>query len=174
MPLLFIAAAIAGVIFYVNPQFTEVKRLQAESSEYTSLLSQTVDAQRHWESLIDKYNTMQKEDLDRLAKMLPGDADNITLLMDIDAIADRHNMSISGISLDTSSGSTGAIAGNVSPYGTVKVGFDVTATYPTFIAFIQDLERSLRISDLGGLSFTSSEAGGRYTYSVEIKTYWMK
>jgi hypothetical protein len=59
-------------------------------------------------------------------------------------------------------------------YGTLTLSFSTTATYTTFLAFMRDLEKSLRLIDIVSVQFASSDTNQLYDYTVSIKTYWLK
>jgi len=60
------------------------------------------------------------------------------------------------------------------PYGTLTLSFSTTASYTTFLAFLHDIEESLRLIDITSVQFNSSDLSQLYDYSVSIKTYWLK
>ena len=60
-----------------------------------------------------------------------------------------------------------------SAYGSLGVSFTTSASYNTFLAFIRDLEKSLRIMDITAIQFGASDTQV-YDYSVDIRTYWLK
>jgi hypothetical protein len=51
--------------------------------------------------------------------------------------------------------------------------FTTVLSYKDFVSFLRDLETSLRLVDVVGLSFTSTK-GDLYDFSVSIRTYWLK
>ena len=54
----------------------------------------------------------------------------------------------------------------------VVMSFSVASSYNAFLRFLQDLERSLRLVDVVGLSFDAKDLDF-YTFRVTIKTYWL-
>ena len=50
----------------------------------------------------------------------------------------------------------------------------VTASYDNFIAFLKDLEKSLRLVDVVSLTFTAPESSPTYDFTIGLKTYWLK
>lgn len=75
-------------------------------------------------------------------------------------------------------------------YDSVKLSFSVTGSYGNFIGFLKELESSLRLVDITSLSFMASQSARQtslssssgttltvsdmYTYSVTVKTYYLK
>ena len=64
------------------------------------------------------------------------------------------------------------IVGGESGPGAAAMGFTVAGPYLNLKSFIADLTKSLRLVDVASLSMAAGEAG--YTYSFEVKTYWLK
>ena len=109
--------------------------------------------------------------------MLPDNVDNIRLIIDINNIAARHNLTLSSVQLgDTSAtavqGSSLAVGPSDSAVGSVQVSFSVVSNYDNFIAFLEDVEHSLRIIDVDKISFEAGQ-GDLNTYTLEIRTYWL-
>jgi Tfp pilus assembly protein PilO len=87
-----------------------------------------------------------------------------------------------------------AVGPDSSAYGSVKLGFSVVGTYDDFISFLKEMENSLRIVDITSLAFNTGraassgttvsgqspaslallDASGMYSYSVTIRTYYLK
>jgi Tfp pilus assembly protein PilO len=55
----------------------------------------------------------------------------------------------------------------------VTISFSFTASYQNFLAFLQDIQSSLRILDITHLTVTTNPTG-TYTYSIQLTTYWLK
>jgi Tfp pilus assembly protein PilO len=54
------------------------------------------------------------------------------------------------------------------------VSFKVDSDYETFVSFLQDVEKSLRIVDVTDLTFTAPDKSTNYDFGITIKTYWLK
>jgi Tfp pilus assembly protein PilO len=131
------------------------------------------------------YNSFSDDQLTRLAKVLPDNVDNVQLIIDINNIAALHGMRIKGIKVKTEEEQNAknggdaatrarAIArGNVPQQANVSIAFNVNGSYSEFISFLSDLQKSLRVVDMSGLSFAADDKDF-YTYNVELKTYWLK
>ena len=57
--------------------------------------------------------------------------------------------------------------------GSVDLSFSVSGSYETFLAFLRDLERSLRLVDVTKLSFNAASSNN-YDFNVTIRTYWLR
>ena len=116
---------------------------------------------------------MDGDDLQDLSKLVPDNIDNVRLIIDIDEMAKHYGMRIRNFNADPTE-KADTIGRSNSPYGTLTLSFSTTAAYDTFLAFIRDLERSLRVLDLTAVEFVSSDTGSLYDYKVTVKTYWLK
>jgi len=163
-----------GLFFgYVDPTYSEVKELRIEQADYDRALSNSKELQAERDKLLTKFNNMSASDLDKLTKLLPDNIDNVRLIIDIDNIASTYGMRVRNFKTET--GETSEVVGlNQTPYGTLTLTFSTTATYSTFLAFMNDLEKSLRLIDVASVQFAASDVNQLYDYSVSIKTYWLK
>lgn len=177
-PLILVAAAVGLFMLYTDPAYQGVKDLQAKVGAYDEALNKSQELKRTRDQLISRRNTFPPEGLQKLERILPDNVDNIRLIIDINAIAARHSLSIRNIQLGQVSDSTtnrNALAVGVSgdPVGSVELGFSVSASYEDFLAFLQDLEHSLRIVDVEDISFSVQPDTALYDYTLNIRTYWL-
>jgi Tfp pilus assembly protein PilO len=172
--ILLIAASLGGFFMYVDPTYMEIKKAQAEKSEYTRALDNSKQLQRERDKFLEKYNAADPKDMASLLKLLPDNIDNVRLIIDIDEMAKDHKLPIGGFKAETSAENSKTIGASKSNYGTLTLSFSISASYNAFLAFMGDLEKSLRILDITSISFNPSDVGSVYDYNVTIKTYWLK
>src|SRR3989344_3307896 len=137
-PILLAASAIALFMMYTDPAYQNVKELQKQAAAYDEALDKSQELKRTRDQLISRRNTFSAESLQKLEKILPDNVDNIRLIIDINAIAARHSLSIKNIELGTvsdsaSGGNALAVGSSGSPVGSVALGFTVSATYDNFL-----------------------------------------
>ena len=89
-------------------------------------------------------------------------------------MARKFGIPIGGFNASATDEKSAVIGESEAPYGTLTLSFNVTASYTTFLAFMRDLERSLRILDISSIKFGASDTSQVYDYEVTIKTYWLK
>jgi hypothetical protein len=59
--------------------------------------------------------------------------------------------------------------------GSVNVTFTTTMPYNNFLDFLADVQRSLKLTDVASADFQTGDVStGLYTYSVTLKSYWLK
>ena len=174
LPIILVAVALGLFFGYIDPTYKNIKELRVEERAFDEALNQSRELQEVRDTLLSRYNTFSQQDLDRLIKLLPDHVDNVRLILDIDSIASKYNMRTRNVTVSmTGSEDPNVIGANQGVVDSVILSFSVAATYENFIRFIKDLEQSLRIVDLVGLSFVAGE-GDAFNFNVSIKTYWLK
>ncbi len=182
LPLILIGAAATLFIAYTNPHYQgSIKALQTQQQAYDDALTKSQELKALRDQLLSKYNTFSTEDRDKLQEFLPDNIDNIQLVIDINGIAARHNLAIKnmqigetkvGPSSGRSSSAKVAVGTSNGTVGSVDFGFTVSADYETFLAFLADLEHSLRLIDVEKVAFSVNETGLN-DYTLSIRTYWL-
>ena len=178
IPAIVFAAAIGIFVVYTNPEYQGLKALQAKAAEYDDALNKAQELRATRDQLLSKRNTFSAADVSRLERALPDNVDNIRLVIDINNIAARHGMSLRGIGVgdvsdSSSSRSALAVGSSGDSVGSVTVNFSLSANYDTFLAFLHDLEHSLRIVDVESVDLSASKTGVGLEYSLSIRTYWL-
>lgn len=191
----------------VEPSGKSIVELQVDEQNYTNALTKTAEIERFRTGLAAKFDALNPSDVEEVEKLLPDHIDTVRLILDINNIAARYGMSLADIVLSAPGVVSGAPSNGVlaaqrqntifsgatantnpdigpssSPYGTVKLGFNVTGTYDNFLRFLGELEASLRIVDVTSLSFrTAKPVSGQaplpsdtFNYSMTIRTYYLK
>jgi hypothetical protein len=178
LPLVLIAAAIGLFVVYTNPTYqVKVKALKEQQQSYDDALNKSQELKRVRDQLLAKYNTFSADDKAKLQDLLPDNVDNIRLVIDINNIASRHNLAVKDLQIgDSTSGKTArnvsAVGASGSAVGSVELGFTVTSDYDHLLAFLYDLEHSLRLIDVEKIGFHQSVTGVN-DYSFTIRTYWL-
>lgn len=159
---------------YVDPTYMEIKKAQAEKAEYTRALDNSKQLQRERDKFLDKYNAVAPEDMASLLKLLPDNIDNVRLIIDIDEMAKAKKLPIGGFKAEAVAENSKIIGASKASYGTLTLSFSISADYNSFLSFMRDLEKSLRILDITSISFSANNTSPVYDYNVTIKTYWLK
>ena len=180
-PVILIALSVGIFYFYIDPQYNKIQALQAEQTRYNEAVETARKLETLRNSLVDQYNGFSKADLRRLENFLPQSVDDVRLVLDVDSIAEEHQISISDISIGTEEKDQNSRTRDISiedetkPYNELALSFSFDATYSQFLSFIEDLESSLRVIDITEMSFGINEEGGNvYTFTISMKTYWVK
>ena len=177
MPIILAGSAIALFVMYTNPAYQKTKIVQTEVFAYDDALNKSQELRRTLDEKLAAYNTFSEGDRERLLKILPDNVDNIRLIIDIESIAARRNLALKNVALGTLSDSTTrraalAVGASGSSVGSVELSFSISSSYDNMLAFMQDLERSLRVIDIESVSFTAGEKDLN-SYEFKIRTYWL-
>ena len=182
IPLLLICASVALFIVFVNPTYTEVGELRQQQQAYDEALVNSRKLLEKRNQLSEVYNSFSTEDRDRLMKLMPDNVDNIRLIIDIQRVAAKYGMIPRDIKFDAVTRSA-ANTTSVTPdqvnqakrdYGSFDLEFALIGTYENFVAFVRDLEKSLRIVDISSVTFGVEEGKTALHFTIKTKTYWLK
>lgn len=176
-PVILVIAAIGLFVMYTNPTYQGLKGAQAKVDAYDDALDKSQELKALRDKLQSARNAFSPQDEQKLVRLLPDQVDNIRLIIDINNIAARRGLVLSNVALGEVSQSSAAahnlaVGPSSDPIGSVSLGFSVTASYEDFLAFLQDLEHSLRILDVEKLSFGGGQ-DGKYSFNFTIRTYWL-
>ncbi|HUO50142.1 MAG TPA: type 4a pilus biogenesis protein PilO [Candidatus Paceibacterota bacterium] len=181
---------LAGSAFflYTKPSYDTIQTLSAQGAQYDAALAKAAQLQSLKQTLLQRYNSFDPNQIARLTTMLPDQVDNIRLILDLDNIASKYGMALQNVNISTSdaasgSGPVGAVASNAQPFDSLTISFTTSGTYASFKQFMTDLQQSLRIVDLVSLTLSNptgqvAAAGApvdpQYTYTITLRTYWLR
>lgn len=199
LPIFLIGAAIGGYVLITKPIYAQIMDLSVEAEAYNQALLNSQNLQKERDRLTTKFNSFSVEDLERLDKMLPRTVDNIKLILEIQEQAANQGIVVKNVQFepkqfedeekDENASSTAPAkttvvrsqnTGPVEDFETFELQFSVEGSYGDFIAFMQLMERSLRLIDTKSIKFTpgTSEKDKKYTdnytYLFKINTYRIK
>ncbi|MEI6316185.1 MAG: type 4a pilus biogenesis protein PilO [bacterium] len=177
LPIILIAISIGNFLLFVHPHYQQIGDYKAKIAEYDDALSNEAKLEQDRDALSNTYHSFPLDAEMRLEKMLPTNADNIRLIIDIQKIAVANGMNVVSTQFDSTK-TTGVVqvAGARGPqkdYGIFDLEFSVTGTYQNFVNFLKAMESSLRINDIQSINF-SSDKKDNYSFDIKIKTYWLK
>lgn len=176
LPILLLGVAVALLFMYSLPQYEVLKTKQAEKATYENALAQGAEILALKEDLRVQYDSFSQEDRLKLQKMLPDEADTVGSILETDDIASQNGVVITSVSdVPQATDSRGEVVGqdNVSRS---RASYQVSSDYQSFVTFITELERSLRVTDISSLSFSAGdeEAGSSLIdFSLDTNTYWL-
>ena len=174
--IILIIASVVLFFSFTDAKYETVQELRAEDQQFDQALERSQELRALRNSLLDKYSMFPIEDLNRLNRLLPDNIDVVRLIIDIDSIADRYNMALEGISVGepTNDAPSRTLGPSTDTFGSVALSFTVGSDYQKFLAFLADMERSLRLVDVISITFGGLDQQGIGKYTVTINTYWLK
>lgn len=191
MPKLFLTIILAlgfifTLLFYLIPEWQTFGALRAQMSTAKTLATEMDDLIKNRDTLVDTINTISKEDLERLEKMLPRGQNASQFLVLLEGLVVRHGLSIKRIDLGGAIETRGRTAApgqpkpglaSAQPKSTKTINeFPLTiglfGSYGAFKAFLADLEKNIRLTDTESISFTSPSRGDLTDFTIKVKTYY--
>jgi Tfp pilus assembly protein PilO len=171
--IVYIILTLVIAYIFIYPSVGEVSALTAEKQKYTDTLTMISNIENKKNELLTKFNNISATDRKDIETILPNSLDFVNLISQIDAVAAKYGISVDKVSSkETTSGNSGETISS-QPYQSAIIGFSFDATYEKFNAFLNDLEKSLRILDIKSIKLTTKE-DGIYTYNMEFQTHWLK
>lgn len=175
-----IVISLLAFVFFVRPQYTQVKTMEAQSKELDGVLENARKLQRLRDDLLQKQQQITGSDISRLEKLIPENSDNVKLILEFQKIAEEYNLQIetASSSRDDEEEEIGGQNFDIETkdYGIITIDFTLSGKYQDFISFLKSIEENLRLADIRNMSLTP--AGGddfqTYSYSLTIDTYWLK
>ena len=203
MPVILIGISITVFFVFTNPIYSEISKLNAQVASYDEALGNSRKLEDKRDTLTQKLNAINPENLMKLQKLLPDNIDNIRLILEIEQIAlpygmtlkdIKYNATTDGTDATSKTSATGTTAVKASPaskalsnknYGIWDLEFSTTGSYNNFLNFTRNLESNLRIVDISSIQFSSGGTSGpasgansaqsdSYKYDFKIRTYWLK
>lgn len=95
--ILILVLAVALGVFYVYPQYGKIQKLKAEEAQYNEALSKAQELKILRDKLLNDYNSIDKNSLELLKKVVPETFDPVKLMAVINSIAGRHGMILSEV-----------------------------------------------------------------------------
>ena len=166
--------------------------MRSDIDVYNAALSNSTNLQKTQDTLLKAYNEISQADKDRLGNFLPSTVNNIQFILEVERVANLHNMPIKDIKFDSvkkdvAPTDTTTIVSEVNvdnlPYGVFPIEFTTEGNYDSFVAFLKDLEYNLRLVDVKSVSFSIPDSSVKiasgidpniYTYDLKVETYWLK
>lgn len=156
--LLVITAAIA--FFVIVPRWQAVQEARSTVAELQTFHDQLVALAARRDELTRQYNQIPEDDLTRLHAMVPAGRDTAAFLVDLEAIAQHAAVSIDQVDFASADKSTGALPkSEARDYAVIPVGLSLHGSYENFRAFLNELERDQRLTDVGEINFSAAAAG---------------
>jgi hypothetical protein len=162
------------------PHYTAAQQIRADKENFDAAIANYDKAEKKKNELLALRNTIKPVNLERIEKMIPDNVDNIRLLLDMQGIASRYNMSIANIKVGDE-GKSGASAGSgvtlgpsSSGLGTVALSFSTVTNYENLQKFLKDIEKSLRIVEVKSLDVKGGTQPNVYQVGITLNLFWLK
>ena len=168
-----ILAAVGVSIVWTRPLWQEARLTAADKAEFQSTLLRFQELRKTRDELLNKYNSLSKDDLLRLESLMPSRPDSGFLLTTLEALSKKNGVLLKRIDIREQAEKAAALNQAALPFELLPFEITISGSYESFRSFLGDLERSRRLVEVKEVSFT---AGGANSYEVAIKaaTFWQK
>ena len=176
-PIFALIIAIGLGMTYIKTEFERIGAVQNQEKEYVDAIERASELKQVLAEKVAERNSYNAIDLERLNVMLPEEVKEVSVVLDLDAIARTSRMSLSNIQVSKGAGSTQQAAegqspapGSESSIASRDISFTVLGTYNDFRTFVASLEKSLVFFDIVNLSFKET-TGDLTAFDVTLRTY---
>ena len=181
--------------FYVRPEYTVTQGRRADLAVLDETLKSTKEIQVLIAETQKTLDNIDPLELERFSVFLPDTTDAIRLANNIQRVAFSRVIALEKVKVEEAkkdaqggaSGVTGVAAGILAAaaapqYATAKTTLSFTTSNDSFRAFLGDLEKSLGLMNITGLTFTPApenekfkrSSAPQYQYIVALETYSLK
>lgn len=177
LAIILIVVSVGLFFFKINPNYSEIKVLRAQSSQYDDALKVAEELKKLRGELATKLASFSEQELRTLEHFMPSQLDTVRVILDVDGIAASRGIKLKDIKVTSDSAKTaptGGAAGQTA-YNTTSLSFVFNSSYTNAQTFIKDLEQSLRLIDVSAVTIKPPVAsgGGGYDFGVTLSTYWI-
>ncbi len=165
---------IVGYLFSY-PMYNDMKVLQDEKSAREASLETINQIEEKKQQLAAQFSALSDKNKQDIDTILPDSFDFVRLTADVEAIGKKYGIVIQRVSeqeISASNGQTIGDSANQKGFHSGLIGFNFTTSYESFLSFMEELEKSLRILDIRSLNITPKQ-NNTYEYTVEFETYWL-
>ncbi len=192
IPILLLAASAWIFVGVIRPQFIKVGETNQLITERQQTLDDAEKVIERRDAIMTAYASIDDKEIGKLKVLMPDRIDVVRLILDVSRLAEGYNLEVKDVNAgdvmsQTRASSRGgatieggtpiAVEGmeQVSSYESAVIGFQVSGTYDAFIAFITDLEQSLKLIDVDILSVntrnTNEDDEDVYVYDMTMRVY---
>lgn len=169
-----VLAGIALILWAAKPLWGETGLLRAESKNVDETLSNLRSLQSKREELLQTYNSLSKNDLEKLDKIIPKTTDSAGLLVYLEKTTAERGIRLRRAEFEKEPVSQQkTIHSNNLNFKVLPLSFVVSSSYDSFKSFLSALERSARVMDIMDISFNVSKTNF-FEFTIKAKTYYSK
>ncbi|MEK7510749.1 MAG: hypothetical protein AAB582_00735 [Patescibacteria group bacterium] len=177
LPIVAILIALGLFFGYINPTMSgPIAAVKQEIKSYESALEAADRFREKQQQLVEERAKIPPASIVLLESFLPNGADNVQLILDLDALASQAGLSLSEFTMAEPVEQVpvdGIVIPEETPVGSIELTTSGTGSYESFRAFLSAAESSLRPLDLVNLSIAANAAGA-YTYDMTFRLYWLR
>ena len=174
MSIIFMGAAAMIFFMWTQPILGEIKLLNEKQQTLNSALSNFTEFQKQEKEILEKYNATSKEDLAKIDKFLPSMANATDLVVEVESMTRNNGLILKDIDVkNPEENQKSTFEEKKTGTGSISVSMKVAGPYKSFISFLGNLEKNLRLIEIERITFLAGDADS-YEYNVAAVTYWKK
>lgn len=189
-PILLLIIAVGLFFSYTRPAYDVLQAFQQQEEKLDEAIKDTNKLLEKHDTLITKYGSIPQQDRMRLGKILPNELDVVRLILDVDSLALKNNITIKAFDvpqMDTPTRTNtaqqrsraGVTPQEDSPIGSAVVTIDCEGEYEDLKSMLFEIERSLSLMDVVRLDVVVSDLSKPGTtegikYKIGLQSYWLK
>jgi hypothetical protein len=185
LPFLALFSAIVIFFAYINPTWTgEIAATRAAIAVDKEAIATAQQYAAQQDKLTAAHDAINPNDIALLTTFLPDSADNVGVILDLNALAARSGIALSNITMNPNGDSAAATEGdtsmtgtllssNTNPVSSVDMSLSAVGTFSALQEFLTGIEKSARLLDVRSLSVTNSNTGV-YTYKIVLRLFWLQ
>ncbi len=167
-PLLLIVIAASIGYWFIYPTYQKTGETKIQIQNYEAALKRAQAASAELVKRKGLYASFEADDKEKLNTFLPDKTDNFRWVVDLTKIADKYRGKIFDVRVTDDGKGTAEV-------GSVNVAFSTAMPYTNFLSFLADVQKSLKLTDVAATDFITADIKtGVYTYTVTLKSYWLK
>lgn len=168
-----------GILFtYVGPTWSgPIKETKAAIEINKDALVSAEEYADRQKALMSERSAIDPENLKKLSIFLPRSVDNVGLILDVNALAARSGVILTGIDVvgeNPTAADEDASGSNLEDrIGSVNMDLSAIGSLNVFHTFLNGIEKSGRLLDVRDIKVTGSDTGV-YTYQMTVRLYWLR
>lgn len=173
--ILSIFIAVLLFMFFTHPEYQAAVAIKNEVAEYAKARETYDDFERQLAQKETQKANRSAYEVERLDRLVPESIDETQYLVDLEALAERHNLLFGNTSVEdndfaVTGENTNSTRDSANELITVDISFEVVGTYEQFKSFLADLEKSITLFEVTQLSFSVVD-GPFQQFSLTIRTF---
>lgn len=171
-PALSIITAIVLFVFFTQPQYEKIKALGVEIDDYQETIQKYTEFNAKLRELMATKDGIKVDDQAKLDMMIPKEIDDARLLVDLEAMAKKHELLFGNIATDAGTRGVGDTSSKNASDKIVahSVSFEVIGTYDQFKELLKEIESSLTFMEVTKISLTAASTEFQQ-YALTVETY---
>jgi Tfp pilus assembly protein PilO len=152
----------------------------AKKQEIEKVLNRVKEIKEKRDSILDEYNAISVEDIEKLNKIIPETINSVEIFNDLASAGAGYGLTVQEYKADEDNSNQNSVSETVSdlPYKKTKLTIKFTGPYSQFVGFLEKIESSLRIIDINSLSIKQGSSSDRgpvtLDYVLEANVYSLR